>query len=493
MKLFYSIFTAFSILFMMSGCSKSEDNNDNNKTDQRITTDEIYYANQFASDALSDIYLWNKEIASDIKKLNPDTNTDPISTVKEIRYKENGKDVDKWTMLTNDYDSFTNSLKGVETTYGYDVAMGKFTNADAYFFVISFVYDGSPAQQAGLKRGDIIMKLDGKDITDANYLDALYSSKVTLGMGTDTGQGIQLGNSISLAAIKMYENPILASKIFDCNGKKVGYLAYSSFDLVSVPKLIEICKTFKAEGVKELILDLRYNGGGYVITENALASMFAPESEVKAHARCSTEIWNDGYMAYFKQKGEDINTYFATDFDVYDENQNTIKVSTADANIGLNKIYGLISSGTASASEALLIELMPFMDVDLIGTSSHGKYCTGMVLQPSDIYKNSPKSIENWGFYVMINRYADKNGNNPCMPNGLSPNTEEQDNPMDGYQLGDEQETLLKIALIKAGKTDIPTRSIASLSLPKYKTKFIPTGPLFGKRIDNRLKDKIRK
>lgn len=489
MKLFYSIFTIFSIFFMMSGCSKDDDDN---KTDQRVTTDEIYYANQFASDALSNIYLWNKEIASDIKELNPDTNTDPISTVEEIRYKEGGKDVDKWSMLTNDYDSFTSSLEGVETTYGYDVMMGKFTNAEAYFFVISFVYDGSPAQQAGLKRGDIIMKLDGKDITEANYQDALYSSQVTLGMGINTGEGIQLGNSISLAAIKMYEDPVLASKIFDCDGKKVGYLAYSSFDLGSVPKLIDICRTFKAAGVKELILDLRYNGGGYVITENALASMFAPKNAVQNHALCSTEIWNDSYMAYFQQQGEDINTYFATDFNIYDENQNAVKVSTADANIGLDKIYGLISSGTASASEALLIELMPFMDVELIGTNSHGKYCTGMVLQPSDLYENVPKSIESWGFYVMINRYADRDGNNPCMPNGLTPDTEEQDNPMDGYQLGDEQETLLRTALIKAGKTDIPpTRSIAAL--PKYQTKFIPTSPLFGKRIDNRFKDKIRR
>ena len=74
-------------------------------------------------------------------------------------------------------------------------------------------------------------------------------------------------------AVEMYEDPILCDSIYDINGKKVGYLAYSSFDLASIPQLVEISKKFKAEGVKELILDLRYNGGGYVITESAMASM----------------------------------------------------------------------------------------------------------------------------------------------------------------------------------------------------------------------------
>ena len=58
-------------------------------------------------------------------------------------------------------------------------------------------------------------------------------------------------------AVEMYEDPILCDSIYDINGKKVGYLAYSSFDLASIPQLVEISKKFKAEGVKELILDLR--------------------------------------------------------------------------------------------------------------------------------------------------------------------------------------------------------------------------------------------
>lgn len=481
MKKNYPILALLFLLCTISSCSKEDDLQ---AEEGRATSDEIYYANQFAADLLSNVYLWNAEISNDLGQLDPDNNLDPIGTVEQIRYHENGKEIDKWTTMTDDYQSFTSSLSGVETTYGYGLTLGQFSNTGTYFFIVSYVYEDSPAEKAGMQRGDIIIGLDGEDITESNYLNALYNSQITLTMGVYTEEGITAGGTLSLNAVRMYENPILAYKTFDCGGKRVGYLAYSSFDFISVPRLIEICKEFKAEGVTELILDLRYNGGGYVITENALASMFAPESEVRNKSLYQTEVWNALYTEYFKSQGQDMNTYFSTDFEVRDENDNTISVSTADANIGLQKIYALIGAGTASASESLLVGLMPFMEVELLGGNSHGKYCSGIVFSPANLYENPPSVISNWGIYAMVNRYADRDGNNPCMPDGLQPDIAVSDYPLDGYQLGDEQETMLRAALVRAGKQDIPeARSVAT---PAYDLKFIPSSPLFGMRIDTR-------
>ena len=106
--------------------------------------------------------------------------------------------------------------------------------------------------------------------------------------------------SVSMQSVSMYEDPILMTKIFDCGGKKVGYLAYQSFTFESSLGLYEVCKEFKKEGISELILDMRYNGGGYVFTEEVLASMLAPEEEVKNGSVFETEVWNDDYMAYYK-------------------------------------------------------------------------------------------------------------------------------------------------------------------------------------------------
>lgn len=495
MNKFYLFLVIASLSFMISGCSKDDDPGNN---EQRITTDEIYYANKFAGDVLSEIYLWNKEINKDISKLNPDLNEDPIQTVHDIRYKANGKEIDKWSMLTDDVSELVSGMQGVTTTFGYDLMLGKFSNSDTYYAVITFVYANSPARQAGIRRGDIVMQIDRKDITTANYMNLFYSSGIELGMAVKDGNTIKpTGENKKLTAVRMYEDPILATNVFDCGNKKVGYLAYSGFDVVSVTKLIEICKDFKQQGVSELILDLRYNGGGYVFTELALASMLAPEQAVNNKELYETEIWNADYMAYYKSKGVDLNTYFDTKHSITIDGVTTT-VDTKNTNIGIKKIYGLISSGTASASESVLIGLMPYVDIELIGANSHGKYCTGSVLQPKDLYQDkngndtSPKAIKNWGIYVMFNRYADKNGENPCMPDGLIPDIEVRDNPFDGYQLGDERETLLNKALARAGKTDLLPQT-RSISMPLHQLKAVQTSPLFGKRIDNRLIDKIKR
>lgn len=491
MKSTYAFLVALCLIGTFTSCSSDKKEDFIIDPTEPEANKEIAYAAQFANDVLSDVYLWSNEITPSLSQLLK--SSDPITTVKEIRYHNNGKEVDKWTTLTNDYKSFTSSMMGVETTYGYSLLLGKFSNTGKLFFIISYVHRDSPAQKAGLKRGDLIIKLNDKDITENNYMDVFNSSSITLNMGVLSGNSITQGSNVSLTAIKMYEDPILMSKVFDCNGKNVGYLAYSSFNMPSVPKLIEICKDFKAQGVKELILDLRYNGGGSVTTENALASMFAPKGEVDAGGLYQTEVWNKNYMDYFKSKGQNTNTYFSKSFNIEDENEVVKTVSTEGANIGLTKIYGLISAHSASASESLLIGLMPFMNVELIGDeNSHGKYCTGMVVSPSLIYKDdkgvdrTPQEIKNWGIYVMINRYADKNGNNPCMPDGLTPTVEASDNPMEGYQLGDEREAMLSVALARAGKTGL-TRTRSVVTLPKYDTKMISNHPLFGLRIDDRL------
>jgi hypothetical protein len=96
------------------------------------------------------------------------------------------------------------------------------------------------------------------------------------------------------------------------------------------------------------------------------------------------------------------------------------------------------------------------------------------------------KYIADWGIYVMINRYGDKDGNNPCMPNGLTPDEKAVDRIEETYQLGDERENLLNIALAKAGKTDLAARSVSrSLGMELPSDRMLPgnQNPLHGKRI----------
>ena len=162
-------------------------------------------------------------------------------------------------------------------------------------------------------------------------------------------------------------------------------------------------------------------------------------------------------------------------------------------NIGLQKIYAIVSSGTASASESILVGLMPYVPIEIIGSeNTHGKYCTGWVLSAPMWYTeltnqgSTPAGISNWGFYVMVSRYADKDGNCPIMPNGFAPTINAKDKPNDGYPLGDARETMLAAALQAAGYAG--TRAVNEGKTPvlgqKFSRQIHPRN--FGLRIDNR-------
>lgn len=434
-----------------------------NKTDsdnKRVTTDEQFYANNFAHDILETYYLWNEEIAADLKELDPYKNTDPIKTVDEIKYHKGDKEIDRWTSLIDNMKQFEEGVAGVSTTYGYQpITYLMQEGSKECISAIAFVYKNSPAAKAGLKRGDLIYKINGEQLTTDNFRDLFNSSSVTISLAktqpNPNGQGVVIvptGKDITLNAIEMYEDPVLLDSIYEVNGKKVGYLAYASFDLTSIPSLINISKKFKAQGVKELILDFRYNGGGYVITENAMASMYAPQSAVDAKEIFEIEKYNKLLTKEFEKEGNSTKTPFTTEYKFKDGNGNPINLSTKDANIGINKIYGLITQNTASASEALLGGLMPFLDVEIIGKPSHGKYCTGWMLAAKDAYKKVPEPISNWGMYVMVSIYQNSKGETPCMPDGLQPNFVVDDEPLLPEQLGDVNELMLKAALQRAGK-----------------------------------------
>jgi len=475
--------------FQKTDPSKTNNNNNNNTTPTPVeptVSEETKNAKEFVVDVAGEIYLWSDQIASALKSYDPKTNQEVIDNWSKIRYKQ-GNIEDKWSIVTDDFASMYNNTQNISTTYGWD---GTFYYADSSHssvcFEVEIVYPGSPAAEAGIKRGDLIITWNGKKLTTTNLEDMFYSESGVFGYGH--GKLEVEATADLIAAHEFYENPIIAKKIFDVNGKKVGYIHYTSFDKKSIDPLKEISKEFKAAGVKELILDLRYNGGGLVKTEETMAAMYGPWADKDNRLVYQQDVYNARYnKAWANSRFHYLNVYD-------DDNGKEQNYITPEYNIGLDKIYAIVSSGSASASESILVGLMPYVDIDLVGSeNTHGKYCTGWVLSAYNWYEmtgenKKPEGLSNWGFYVMVSSYADKDGNCPIMPNGFTPNIPAKDNPADGYAIGDENESMLKVALEAAGKADTKADTRALVERPALgaAVKNQPQKRGFGMRVDDR-------
>lgn len=420
-----------------------------------------YYVNLFTYNNLRSYYLWNKEISTPLDDWKMDF--DPKKQVENSRFKD-----DKWTEVTDDYESYIGSMNGTQKSNGLR-ALFVYGSPEkkTIYAIVTFTYKDSPADKAGLVRGDVITGVNGTPMTPENYYglaQKFYFEDVTLDFLN--------GPDKKLTAAEIYEDPVGTTKTFDLGDSKVGYIHYSGFTQSSIKPMVEILDSFRKDGVKTLILDLRYNGGGHTMTEQALASMLAPEEYVRNGGVFMQEIYNDKIT---EARGGVTTVKFSTEFTYKDSKGVEQTVSTLGKNMNLSRLYVLVSDRSASASESIICGLKAFMDVVVIGRQTRGKFCGGSVFEGSDwyegvkadmasrgrieLYNKGVKIAKNWGIYIMIARYADKNGITLSMPNGIEPDFESRDMPEDGKQLGDPSETMLAKALDLAGYRKTATQS----------------------------------
>lgn len=465
------------LLPLLGGCHKPD--TDEDQLDEE-TLNTRYYVNMFGFNVMNSFYLWCDEIASDLKAWR--TDEEPIEKIKAIRYKDaKGEDIDRWTMMTDDYDSFMGDIQGVYKTTGLDFVLYYADSSHKKVLgVVTFTYAGSPAEKAGLKRGDVFTKLNGTEMTADNYADlingSIYGSvsyEITLNNGA----------SVTLTPTVMVEDAVNVVRVLDVGDKKVGYIHYTSFTLMSLSNLMKTFGDFKARGIDELVLDLRYNGGGYVRTCTILGSLIAPLEAVNAGSVFTREIYNARLTEAW---GEDPNCFQADFGDVNVATGVNVKCPAAQNNCNLQRLFVLVSANSASASESLICGLKPYMDVYVIGKQTHGKYCGGLPISATSWYDSVKEQLEdgvydkaqpyigNWGIYVMYSRYADCNGVTLSMPDGIKPDITEDDDPLDGFALGDPHETMLSEALVRiaggvqpASTTQARTRAIdPDLAIP---------------------------
>ena len=373
--------------------------------------------------------------------------------------------IDRWTKLYEDYSSFESFSTGNGETFGMDFSLYYYDEAQTQICaVVNYTYENSPARQTGIRRGDVILSIDGEILTPDTYMTV--ASKLiedgTVTLGTEDGRTLHLQSK------EMYENPVHTSATLDYGDKRFGYLHFTNFTLDSCKDLESAFASFKAQGITDLVLDLRYNSGGYVITSVTLASMIAPIDAVKNRSIYNKEVYND----ILTQSDEDVER-FEQKVTYTSSSGQEVTVHPLEVNPGVEHLWVIVTDRSASASEALICGLKPYMDVTLVGEQTSGKFTGGFLLKATAWFdgikeakfdiEEGKKVLSTWGMYIITSRYADCNGVTLSMPDGISPDYEVLDNPLDATPLGDPGEKMLAATLSIATGGPVPA-SVKSIS-----------------------------
>lgn len=389
--------------------------------------------NSWILDNMRAVYYWNDKIPA-----NPDTTLAPSPFFYSLLYDYNNRtnpERDRFSWIQEDVDALKSSLSGEEKTTGLEVKyyLREQGSTDVIMQVL-YVLPGSPAERAGLKRGDIISAINGQKLTTSNYA-SLANDPTTFNYGiakVENGKIVDTQTVKTATATVFQQNPVLLDSIYIIGSKRIGYLVYNQFipgpNGSTTPtydqKLEQIFSKFKARGVNELVLDLRYNPGGYVSSSVKLASMIAKGVD-DSNIYYRTE-YNQDVMASLEKEGK-------TD-------ELTVHFQTKTQNIGsnLSRVFVLTTGGTASASELIINGLKPFMPVITIGETTYGKNVGSITI--------SDKTGKlKWGMQPIVSK-SFNSLNQSDYSTGFTPTIPKRE-PLELKSLGDLEEAYLGTAM----------------------------------------------
>jgi carboxyl-terminal processing protease len=287
-----------------------------------------------------------------------------------------------------------------------------------------------------LQRGQIFDAVDGVPLNTSNLNSLLGQDVYTLNFatyddnGTDTVDDdtiVSTSLSQELAKQTYTENPVHQATVIDVNGENVGYLVYNAFNRNFNNELNAAFAQFQASNVQHLVLDLRYNPGGSVLTASYLGSMITGQFTGDVYSKL---VYNN---------------------DLQEFNNNFNFVNSFDGNginsLNLDKVYVLTTSRSASASELVINSLSSYINVVQIGDFTTGKTQASVTIYDSPDL--SASDINPNHTYAMQPLVANSiNVNDEAVPgNGLAPDITVIESPRNFGTLGDVNEPLLAAAL----------------------------------------------
>ena len=316
---------------------------------------------------IDETYLWYREVPATYQ---PQSFATPISyfdVLKTTAMTASGKPKDQFhfTLPTAEWEAAQN---GIELGYGMLLAVTRTTPPRKA--VITIIEPGSPAALAGLQRGDELQTIDGVDFVHAS--DTASVTIINAGLfpkaqGTHT-LGLSRNGapmSVSLTAVDVSTSAVQNERIIDTPTGKVGYLTFNTHNNVAERQLVETMRRFQAAGISDLVLDVRYNGGGYLDVASELAYMIAGP-QVTAGKTFEQVLFNDKTRPQAPVPFHAQSQGFPA--------PNPLAKGAPLPSLGLRRVTLLTTGNTCSASEAIINGLRGVdVEVNLIGGTTCGK------------------------------------------------------------------------------------------------------------------------
>jgi carboxyl-terminal processing protease len=327
------------LLALFASCKKDPVKPIDSGLTDAMARDTVYYI-------MKDYYYWYNLMPT-VTKENYQT---PYDILEAMRYKT----LDRWSYILTG-DEYNAQVNGTFVGHGFRIGLDALGNAR-----IAMIYYNSPLYAAGVRRGWIVEKINGVDLAPILLRNdgVAYNSLIQPGTAGITNiflfkkpDGTE--TTISSTKAQFSINTVLAYDTLHLASGVTGHLVFEEFFPPAITELATAFAYFKANNIKDLILDLRYNSGGYLDIAQTLASYIAGDS--KAGTIFAKLSYND--------KHPEANT--------------SILFKTTASSLGMTRMAVITSRSTASASEDVINGLKPFVNIVTIGDTTNGKP-TGM-------------------------------------------------------------------------------------------------------------------
>jgi carboxyl-terminal processing protease len=317
-------------------------------------------------------YLWYREVAD----LDPTSYSISayFNLLKTTAVTDSGVAKDQFHFTENTAEYQQQSQSGVSSGYGIEWSV--VSTSAPRSFTVAYTEPNSPAALAGVKRGDFLLEVDGIDFVNegsssgVNSLNAgLFPANAgeTHGFKFRTVENTEVSYQLSSADVA--SSPVQNAKVINTDSGAVGYVQFNSYIVPAQQQLIDAVELFRDAAISELVVDLRYNGGGLLALAGQLGYMVTGPDIIQDRYFERLQF-NDKYPNTNPITGDSLSPtpFYSREIDY----ENGTLTNTTLPSLNLSRIYVLTTDNTCSASEAFMNGLRG-IDVEVIQIG--GKTC----------------------------------------------------------------------------------------------------------------------